>query len=120
MHTIQTSVPMTAGPVTMLQSSYSTLELEDVPAAAPRLSGGRAAAAGVADAVVLSVTSESLSCWCYTQNTRNTQHCLSIIYKYTILHYCSFSALMSRTASGRVNQIIPTNFLYAFLHAISN
>jgi len=71
----------------VLQSSYSTLGLSeaDVPpvappdAVAPRLPGRSSAASGAA--VVLSVTSESLSCWRYKQTLRPIFSQCTSIYK---------------------------------------
>jgi len=70
---------MTTGKVTILWSSYSTLELLDAdvllgvvaPPAALRLSDGRVVAAP-ADALLLSVMSESLSCWFYIKQKQTT------------------------------------------------
>ena len=75
---------MTTGKVTILWSSYSTLELLDAdvllgvvaPPAALRLSDGRVVAAP-ADALLLSVMSESLSCWFYIK-TKTNNHSMAL------------------------------------------
>lgn len=79
----------------VLQSSYSTLGLSeaDVPpvappdAVAPRLPGRSSAASGAA--VVLSVTSESLSCWRYKQTcAQYSVSAQAYINNLTILIHC--------------------------------